>query len=57
MVRRFSAAVLSVWRDLPPEMREAILAEAAVVWDREYGIKQLPQKLEAFIKRHPSRLE
>ncbi len=56
LVRRLGSAVLSVWPALPTEIREKILAEAATVWDREYSVAQLPQKLEAFIKRHPSRL-
>jgi hypothetical protein len=56
LVRRLGSAVLSVWPALPAEIREKILAEATTVWDREYNVAQLPQKLDAFIKRHPSRL-
>ena len=56
LVRRLGSAVLSVWPALPPEIREKILAEATTVWDREYNVAQLPQKLELFVKRHPSRM-
>ena len=56
LVRRLGSAVLTVWPILPAEIREKILAEATTVWDREYNVAQLPQKLETFVKRHPSRL-
>lgn len=56
MVRRLGSAVLAVWAELTPEIRRAILDEANIVWDREYGVAKLPEKLEAFVKRHPSRL-
>lgn len=56
MVRRLGAGVLAVWDHLPPDAQQNILIEAGLAWDREYGIVQLPQKLEAFVKRHPSRL-
>ena len=55
-VRRLGSAVLARWNDLPAEVRETILAEAVLVWDREYHISQLTPKLEAFIKRYPGRL-
>jgi len=54
--RSLGSAVMSVWAGLPDEIKQKILAEAAIVWDREYNISQLPQKLEIFIKRHPQRL-
>ena len=56
LVRRFGSAVLAVWGALPPDAQAAVLAEAAIVWDREYGVPKLAQKLEAFIKRHPGRM-
>jgi hypothetical protein len=56
MVRRLGAGVLAVWDNLPPDAQQNILIEANLAWDREYGIVALPQKLEAFVKRHPSRL-
>lgn len=55
-VRRLGSAVMSVWSGLPDDVKAKILSEAAIVWDREYNIAQLPQKLETFIKRHPQRL-
>lgn len=55
-VRRLGSAVMSVWPSIPDEVKQKILAEAAIVWDREYNIAQLPQKLETFVKRHPQRL-
>lgn len=55
-VRRLGSGLLSVWPSLPPELQQKILAEAAIVWDREYGVSQLPQKLETFVKRHPGRV-
>ena len=55
-VRRLGSALLENWNELPTELREKILSEAALVWDREFGVAQLPQKLDAFVKRYPSRL-
>jgi hypothetical protein len=56
LVRRLGSGVLSVWASLAPELQEKILAEANYAWDREYNVTKLPQKLEAFVKRHPARL-
>lgn len=55
-VRRLGSATLANWNALPEEVRAKILSEANNVWDREYNIAQLPQKLEAFVKRYPGRL-
>ncbi|HEY2071033.1 MAG TPA: hypothetical protein VGG48_15865 [Rhizomicrobium sp.] len=55
-VRRLGAGVLAAWPALPPELREKILTEATQAWDREYNVSQLPQKLDAFIKKHPARV-
>ncbi|HET7334331.1 MAG TPA: hypothetical protein VFI93_04375 [Rhizomicrobium sp.] len=55
-VRRLGSAVLSNWASLPEDIRQKILADAAKVWDREYNVPQLAQKLENFVKRHPTRL-
>lgn len=55
-VRRLGSAVLANWNALSPDLQEKILSEAANAWDREYGVAQLPQKLESFIKRHPGRV-
>jgi hypothetical protein len=56
LVRRLGSAVLASWTALSPELQERILAEAAKAWDREYGVAQLPQKLENFVRRHPARV-
>jgi hypothetical protein len=56
LIRRLGSGVLASWSTLAPESREKILAEAALAWDREYNISQLPQKLETFVKRHPGRV-
>jgi hypothetical protein len=55
-VRRLGSGVLAVWPDLPVEIREKILAEAALAWDREYNVNQLQQKLAAMVQRYPGRL-
>jgi hypothetical protein len=55
-VRRLGSAVLTLWGSLPPELQQKLLGEANLVWDREYNVGKLAQKLEAFVKRHPARL-
>ena len=55
-VRRLGSALLAHWSELPAELRATILGEATQVWDREYNIPQLAQKLETFVKRYPGRL-
>jgi hypothetical protein len=56
IVRRIGSGVLACWSTLAPDIRERILTEAATAWDREYNVSKLAQKLEEFVKRHPSRL-
>ena len=51
-VRRLGAACLSLWPELPEETRASLLAEAGRVWDREYHVYQLGQKLETFVRHH-----
>jgi hypothetical protein len=51
-VRRLGCSLLVHWSEIPAETREKILAEASLVWDREYHIPQLPRKLETFVKRY-----
>jgi hypothetical protein len=54
LVRRLGAGVIAAWPTLPPEAQDAILAQAKMVWDREYTVSKLPDKLSAIIKRrHP----
>jgi hypothetical protein len=55
-VRRLGSAVLNVWTEMPPDLQQKILTQATLVWDREYNVSQLQQKLEAFIRRYPVRL-
>jgi hypothetical protein len=55
LVRRLGSAALTLWASLPPEVQQKILAEANLVWDREYNIPGLPAKLEAFVKRRGGR--
>jgi hypothetical protein len=57
LVRRLGSGVLSIWAQVPPDLRVKILEEADLAWDREYGIPNLPQKLDAFVKRYPTRLD
>jgi hypothetical protein len=54
-VRRLGSAVLANWSALPEELRAKIMADAGQVWDREYNVPQLAQKLDAFVKRYPGR--
>jgi hypothetical protein len=55
LVRRLGSALIALWAQLPPDQKEKLLAEAGLVWDREYHVSQLPAKLEAIIRRHPAR--
>ncbi|MBU6298119.1 MAG: hypothetical protein KGJ79_01435 [Alphaproteobacteria bacterium] len=55
-VRRLGSATLAHWNELSDELRAKILGEAASVWDREYNVPQLGQKLETFVKRYPGRV-
>lgn len=50
--RRLGSTLLAHWSEVPEELRATLQAEAAKVWDREYNIPKLAQKLDAFIKRH-----
>jgi len=54
-VRRLGSAALVHWGDIPAEVRDKIMMEASLVWDREYHIPQLPRKIEAFVRRHQSK--
>jgi len=52
-VRRFGAALLMHWAEVPEELRAKILTEAATIWDREFHIPQIAKKLDSFIRRRP----
>lgn len=56
IVRRLGSALLANWHRLPDDLRAQILADAATAWDREYNVRQIAQKLDAFVRRHPARL-
>jgi hypothetical protein len=51
LMRRLGSAALSLWPSLTPDIQEKLLAEASLVWDREYNISNLSAKLLAFVKR------
>ncbi len=51
LVRRLGSGVIAAWPHLPPEVREKILHEAKIAWDREHFVSKLPAKLDAIIKR------
>jgi len=51
LVRRLGSGVIAAWPHLPEEVRQRILDEAKVAWDREHFVSKLPSKLEAIIKR------
>jgi len=55
LVRRFGTALLTLWSTLPRDTQDEILAQAAIVWDRERDVPKLAQKLEGFVKRFPGR--
>ncbi len=55
-VRRLGSALLAHWNEVPEDLRLKIVSEAAVVWDREYNVPQLTQKLENFVRRYPGRV-
>jgi len=51
LVRRLGSAVIVSWSKLPHEVRDKIIAEAKVAWDREYNIPRLPERLAAILRR------
>jgi len=51
-IRRLGSALLLHWSEVPEELRQKLMVEAAAVWDREYNIPQIARKLETFVKRH-----
>jgi hypothetical protein len=54
LVRRMGSGVIAAWPHLPPEVREKILAEAKMAWDREHFVTKLGDKLAAIIRRRHS---
>jgi hypothetical protein len=51
LVRRLGSGVIAAWPALPPDVREKILSEAKMAWDREHSVSKLLAKLEAIIQR------
>lgn len=51
-VRRFGAALVLHWQEIPEDLRIKLMAEAITVWDREYHVPQIAKKLETFLRRH-----
>jgi hypothetical protein len=54
-VRRFGSALLLHWDELPEDLRNKILVDAASVWDRELDIPHIARKLDAFVKHYLAR--
>lgn len=55
LVRRLGVGLMHVWPSLAPEVREKILEEAHIAWDREFYVSHLDDKLESLIKRYNAR--
>jgi hypothetical protein len=51
LVRRLGSAVIASWPVLPEAVREKLLAEARIAWDREFHVANLVEKLEAIARR------
>jgi hypothetical protein len=51
LVRRLGAAVIASWAVLPDAVREKLLAEARIAWDREFHVANLSDRLEAIARR------
>ena len=54
LVRRLGSAVILSWSKLPSEAQEKIFAEAKIVWDREYQVPRLGERLAAIVRRFSS---
>ena len=51
LVRRLGSAVIASWAVLPEAVREKLLAEAKIAWDREFHVPNLGEKLEVIARR------
>jgi hypothetical protein len=51
LVRRLGSAVIMSWASLPREVQDKILTEARTVWDREFHVARLPDRLNAIVRR------
>jgi hypothetical protein len=54
LVRRLGSGVIAAWPNLPREVQDQIFAEAKLAWDREFHVSNLPDKLNAIIRRRQS---
>ena len=55
LVRRLGSAVVAAWPDLPEEVRQRIMSEARVAWDREFHVPRMNDRLVAIMRRYPGR--
>jgi hypothetical protein len=51
LVRRLGSAVIASWPVLPEAVREKLLAEARIAWDREFHVANLVERLETIARR------
>jgi hypothetical protein len=56
ILRRLGGAVVVQWARLPDAMRDLLVEQATLMWDR-YDTVQLRQQIELFIRKHQSREE
>ena len=55
LVRRLGSAVVAAWPDLPEEVRQRLMSEAKVAWDREFHVPRMNDRLAAIMRRYPGR--
>ena len=51
LVRRLGAGVIAAWPNLPRDVQDIIFEQAKIVWDREFHVSKLPEKMSAIIRR------
>lgn len=51
LVRRLGVGLMRIWPELPPDLKQKVMAETHSAWDREFHVSHLDDKLEALIKR------
>jgi hypothetical protein len=56
LVRRLGMGLMRIWPELPPDLKQKVLAEAHATWDREFHVSHLDDKLEAILKRYGTRM-
>jgi hypothetical protein len=55
LVRRLGSGVIAAWPSLPEEVREHIMSEARVAWDREFHVPRMNDRLMSIMRRYPGR--